>query len=504
MRARRVRLENVRCFPAANLDLDGITVVVGANNAGKSTLLRAVAMIQDFQVAGPSSFVRLGTQKGEVILDVDDLPAGYLPSDTAKWSDLQLRLALTSGAQPSLSVAGVNPNQQLSVARARFPARYPDNPILPFMAARRQFSYQEQVNEQSTRQITGNLSNLAQRLQHLQARTPKWNRYAELCDSILGFHLTAVTTRNGLTPGIVIGNDDEILVDALGDGVPMIAWLVAELVAAEGKLILIEEPEHDLHPSSLKKLLDLMIETISAGRNQVLVTTHSHVVVNAFGAAGSLYRVDAEATGEAEVPTSSAQLVDGLVGRIRVLDDLGYSLGDIGLYDGWLILEEASAETVVKQLLEWFFPRLASRLRTLSAGGVPRAEKVFDDYNRLFLYLHLESRYKGRAWVVVDGDDAGKETVQRLRQRYGDWSEANFHAWSKPDFEGYYPSRFSVKAAEARLLKGHARQDAKRSLAKQVADWMREAPDEAKSEFSESAAEVREFLTSLHEALVGR
>ena len=50
--------------------------------------------------------------------------------------------------------------------------------------------------------------------------------------------------------------------------------------------------------------------------------------------------------------------------REDLLAHLGHELYDYGLYDGWLILEEASAETIIKDyLINWFVPALAGRLR---------------------------------------------------------------------------------------------------------------------------------------------
>lgn len=63
----------------------------------------------------------------------------------------------------------------------------------------------------------------------------------------------------------------------MGEGVPQIVGLVADLVLSQGKLFLIEELENDLHPQALKALLRLMIE--SSARNQFVVTTHSNIVL---------------------------------------------------------------------------------------------------------------------------------------------------------------------------------------------------------------------------------
>jgi hypothetical protein len=58
--------------------------------------------------------------------------------------------------------------------------------------------------------------------------------------------------------------------------------------------------------------------------------------------------------------------------RVAALSDLGYELYDFNLFDGWLILEESSAERIIRDyLIPWFVPRL-TRVRTIAAGGASK------------------------------------------------------------------------------------------------------------------------------------
>jgi hypothetical protein len=190
--------------------------------------------------------------------------------------------------------------------------------------------------------------------------------------------------------------------------------------------------------------------------------------------------------------------------RRRVLDDLGYELYDYDLYDGWLILEEASAERMIRDyLVKWFAPRLVGRLRTVSAQGVGDVEPMVHDFRRLFLYLHLEERYNERAWVLVDGGK-GDEVVRKLQDRFSTWPGHHFVALREHDFERYYPVEFQQKATAALALHGQAKRDAKRELLEEVRVWCDEDDGRAKQAFEASAGEVIEFLRRLEETLVPR
>ena len=88
-------------------------------------------------------------------------------------------------------------------------------------------------------------------------------------------------------------------------------------------------------------------------------------------------------------------------------------------WDAWLLLEESSAEKIVRSyLIPWFVPSLQSRLRTYSAHSLSEVPTKFSDFNDLLVFLHLEPVYKNRAWVVVDGGTSEMEVIRKLREMY--------------------------------------------------------------------------------------
>src|SRR6185436_13062227 len=72
------------------------------------------------------------------------------------------------------------------------------------------------------------------------------------------------------------------------------------------------------------------------------------------------------------LPTSTINEVGSSpIERREVLDKLGYDLFDFDLYSSYVILEESSAETIIRELLiPTFFPSLKYKLKTIAAGGV--------------------------------------------------------------------------------------------------------------------------------------
>src|SRR5437899_10627397 len=82
----RLRLRNVRCFRDAEIPLDErVTVIVGGNASGKTTLLEAVASVTQSDDEGLSDFpLRHGAGRGEIALYEKGRSAA-----AAKWDSKQ-------------------------------------------------------------------------------------------------------------------------------------------------------------------------------------------------------------------------------------------------------------------------------------------------------------------------------------------------------------------------------------------------------------------------------
>jgi predicted ATP-dependent endonuclease of OLD family len=327
------------------------------------------------------------------------------------------------------------------------------------------------------------------------------------CKEILGFVVTAVPALNGSEPGVFVDSDATIPLDAMGEGVPNIVGLLADLALAQGKLFLIEELENDLHPVALKALLRLILSSAENDQNQFVVSTHSNIVVRYLASApdSKLFYVTSE--GQLLPPQATVREIGADPNeRMAVLRELGYELNDFNLWDGWIFLEESSAERIIRDhLIPWFAPGLVQRVRTLSADGNTNVEPAFEDFHRLVRFTHLEPAYRGRAWVVIDGDEPGHEIIAGLRERYGaTWDASRFRTLRERDFEGYYPDRFAEDRDAALAEQDRqTRRAKKRQLLERVRAWIAENPEQAKAEFETSAAEVIEVLRAIEVALFG-
>ncbi|WP_322756121.1 ATP-dependent nuclease, partial [Frankia sp. Cas3] len=493
MHLKSVSIKNYRSIESANLEFGPLTLFVGKNNSGKSAVLNVIHAMQVTGGISPSD-IRYGASEMQISYQFERIvPRNWgLSAAQAETGVVTVAVNRESGKQP--------PHLQLSNG-ASFNARdisamEPQNFIYPFLAKRKVTAFEEGITSQQTYEIRPNLSNLAARVELLMdVNHPAHRDFRSLVDEIINLPLSAVPSANGKQVGMWVNRHESIPLIAMGEGIPNMLGLITQLCLAKGHLFLIEELENDIHPEALKALLGVIERRVN--QNQFIISTHSHIVVRYLGGIPATRIYEASLTDrigdDYRLPTSTFTLVESTVtARSAVLKRLGFELSDFDLWEGWLILEESSAERLIKNyLIPWFVPRL-SMIRTLSAGGTSEVEPTFNNYRRLFLFAHLEERYREAAWVIVDGDESGRKVIDKLQTTFGaTWPKDHFRVWTHTDFERFYPQQFTDEVERVLAMPhGQHKQEAKIALGEQVRHWCDESPAEAEAAFKESAIEV--------------
>jgi predicted ATPase len=500
-----LRVQNFRSIAdSGELNLGPINLVVGRNNTGKSALLRAIYMLQEGSSPNRNN-IRLGSRATELTFTFETLP----PGNHGSFQDKSLRdiykdggiLKLTYDRNGELKLA-LMPSKVAMQGQhviTQWPATEPFNIIYPSLAGRHQQTYQQQATLESANTVYPYDSNLVARVAALgTAQIPEAERFRDLCRNVLGFTLDVLLghqQNQNQQLGIQVSRFESIPLESMGAGVSGVLGLLVSLCDAKQKLFLVEEPENDLHPQALKALLEAIIE--ASKENQFLITTHSSIVLTKLGAVPETAVIESRSD-NVRLPTSTYVNVSSTEQRLDVLRRLGYELADFYLGAGWLIFEESSAERIIRDwLIPWFAPALRS-LRTVAAKGTSRVTALTQALGEMLVFAHLEQVYKYRAWVIVDGDESGKQVVQELRAMFASWPEENFACWGETEFESYYPDRFQDRVTD---IKGttdkRQKQEMKKTLLQEVLDWIAEDPAVARTEFETSATDVVAHLTRI-------
>ena len=503
------RVKNIKGFiDSGTIEFSrGINVLVGANNSGKSTILRSIQLLQPIDSASIlqryfEQNVRRASSSAEVLLELSDpnhkqlqISANY---DLRNWLPM-LQFTKTNEAPQSLLR---DPTGNFKVCT--FPIcqqREPNNFIYPYFSRRKPTEFTGQSNEinaQTVEEITRHLVSKVDRLS--DPEHPSHTAFRDACNKTLGFNISCIQSGDGKQVGLRLADGTLLAVNSMGEGTLNILVMLVHLSYASGKLFLIEEIENDLHPRALKALMEYLIERSEF--NQFIVSTHSNIVTKCLSSApnANLISIRVGLDAETKIPTSSCEMIgDDPKRRIELLEDLGYEPSDFYLWKAYLLLEESTAERLIKDfIIPHMVPALDGNLKTVAASGIADVEARFVDFHRLFTFIHTCPQYAQRAWVAVDGGQKGKEVISKLQVKYKSWPAEHFRSFGKNDFEYYYPPRFHTEVTNALgLPNGLERQRAKNELVQQILRWTRSDPETAKKEFKSSAAEILEFLQEI-------
>ncbi|MFN6471003.1 MAG: ATP-dependent nuclease [Nostoc sp. SerVER01] len=501
MKIHKVKLSNVRAYQNAEIELSpSINLIVGENNSGKTTMLRSLLFLQD-----RSSFmtqdIRKNEEEARIKLTFEGNIKKYFHPVIVDFIRNYSCLDIVIDPSKGLTINGndINsygiPNFILNME--------PKNFIYPFLSKRKVTTFNEGINRNYSNSIIGNFSNLYAKVDRITTDgLPAKDEYIKACSEILGFLVSSYPSENGKKSVYIVDNFQHIPLELMGEGIVNILGLILDLCMAKDNLFLIEEPENDIHPKALKKLLSFILE--KSKTNQFVITTHSNIVLKYLGSEelSKIFKVDMQFVDR--IPTSSIAEVDNSPkARREILEDLGYELLDFDIWDTWLILEESSAEVIIKEfLIPYFVPELKERLKTCSTDGVEKVPDRFYALHSLCLFFHLQQTFDQKIWVLVDGGENETIIINDLKNKYKSWNKDSFCQLKQHDFEKYYPEEFQAEVDKVlKILNKKEKRNAKKILLDNVKKWYTENPDIAKEAFSKSACEVIDILKNIEKVV---
>lgn len=487
----------------------GINVIVGKNNAGKSRLLQAVLCLQStnhYIFNQPKEAVRIGASESTIRICLEDIKTAHLNKAGIADGDRGIvTLSFNSETLPrKFTFAPDGTNREAIREIDIITHQEPNNFILPYTMKRfaQGFNPLTGNNLPQPRYVLESLSELTNKIHPFtQSTHPEHQRFDALCEAFIGSPMGIIEGTNGHLPGIYTGQNGSIPLSQMGDGVPHILGLIVHLLKAENKLFVIEELENGINPEPLKLLLEEIKHSAKERHNQFLISTHNEIVLQTLASEEdcTIIEVTQARMKPGDIPESSFVQIerDNVEARRRVLRNLGYSLADSDMFEGWLLLEEASAETIIRRfLIPQFAPKLINVLGIIASRGYNQVEDQFTALALNFLYLHLTPAYKKRIWVIIDAGDREKEVIERLKHDFVGWPPEHFDQFGEHDFERYYPSCFQQDVEKILTLPTNSKdakkkkQEAKKELLVKVMQWIDEDRERARQGFECSAQEV--------------
>lgn len=499
MKISQVRLYNVRCFEEVGIALSGgCNIFVGQNNCGKSTVLRAALNLANIH------FDQQDVRPHTSISYVSTVLTEMNPEQSLAYGQASIgAVRYTVRLRGELPDFGDSRSIELPMETPLFRTTKPDHVIVPFVAKRKASGFSETINLAAQANLDGTLVNIYSKIDLLaSAGHPKHSQFMQAVSQIVGLPITTKPSVSGKQAGFYFDEAHFVPLDRMGDGVSEMVSLIVELCTERNKIFVLEEPETNLHPRGLKALLAMVRD--SAETNQFLIATHSNVVVRELGSSEDtkVFRVVKHSDNFA-APSIVEELERTPDAHLELLRDLGYEFSDLELYDGWLFLEESSAERIIRDILiPHFVPALRGRLRTFAANGVDDLRSSVAEFERLMVFIHLQPIYAERLWIRADGDEAGISVITALKNTFPNYPLGAIDHFCAEQFEHYYPTHFEAKAMSAlSLTDRRQKRSAKLALLQEVIEWSFANPKEALAAWEVSAAEPIEMLRNIENKL---
>jgi energy-coupling factor transporter ATP-binding protein EcfA2 len=300
-----IRIQRFKRIVDAPIDLEGVNVLVGGNNSGKSSIIQglhfAVGLLQTIALSGDWGAAEATSLNPNQLIyspseDVYALaPGGRLLEPPEKAINFELTLA--SGRSCSVNVRkGRNRNilvaiKKPKVGKALSSLKRPFSVFSPGLAG---ISKRETYVSDGVlfRTLARGDANLVLRNILLRLRSqPQWNAFLnDLRDVFpqLDIEVDFDTETSEFIDVSIRTTNEWVPLEIAGTGVLQATQILSYIHRFEPSIIVLDEPDSHLHPNNQRLLCALLKKVAEERGTQVLLTTHSRHVVNALSAGSKL------------------------------------------------------------------------------------------------------------------------------------------------------------------------------------------------------------------------
>ena len=306
-----------------SIQFDDVTVLIGANNSGKSTLLQALIFFQNC--------IRTTWHEGSgSFVEQSALPADFGPLPVAIFEDLWTAGDVTNTIRICATYeSGYTIEFKVTTAHGRIfiEPLIPTGlrPSLPDIEIRMvpifsSFVPREQLLDQAQRQDRMRQQQHGQIIRNLLWDLKESDLWDLLCMSLAVLFPDTTLSLDVDRRGLILTWKDDILgkverdVMTGGAGFHQCLQILASVLAPGTGMALLDEPDAHLHPDRQARLMGVLTELAKRRNFQLVVASHSPHVFHAFQKTGASIRVCHDG---AVIP------FDVGLEQLRTLDDLG-------------------------------------------------------------------------------------------------------------------------------------------------------------------------------------
>ncbi len=444
----RIIIENYRCYNHHEIEFKNLTIIVGKNNAGKSTMVEALRLVslalsrfRNVNYINPPIWLEL-PQKAKGIspslksygFNIENLFHNYgtPPSIITAYFENSIKVKIYIGENAELFCVLMNEKNEYIVSKSLVNSlKLPQVNILPELTS---LQKEEKIlNKDYVRQnLSTDLASNHFRNQ-LSLFYENFPRFIQLSESSWnGLRIRDLENRNAL-PGSnqklsLLVQDGAFVSEIgwMGSGLQMwlqIMWFLSRV--NENEVIILDEPDVYMHPDLQRRLIRLLKDQYKF----VIVSTHSIEIIS-------------------EVEPSNILVIDkqkeksSFANRLPVVQNILNSIGSIHnlqLTKLWssnkLIIVEGEDISILKRLHNKLYPNSIE-----SFDSVPNFDiggwGGWNNAKGSNMLLKETIDYDIKVYCIFDSDYHTPEEIterEKEAQRVG----VNIHIWKKKEIENY-------------------------------------------------------------------
>lgn len=299
MGLRNIKIERFKRLESIDFDLDGVNILVGGNNSGKSTIIQAVhfafTLFQSLTIANkwpPKEKKSLTISPSELIYIPSEDPyslgyGGRLLEDVGKAIILyftfsngeEINLAVRKGRITNLIVEPDNIDFAKSLSNLKSPYSI-FSPGLAGVSRNEAFVSDGVLLRALAR---GDANIVLRNILHRLSQKTEWQSFIEDLSLIfpsVRLDVQFATEIDQYVTVDVIESNRRVPLDLAGTGLLQTIQILAYFHLFAPKIIILDEPDSHLHPNNQRLLCSLLSSLALEREVQVLITTHSRHVID--------------------------------------------------------------------------------------------------------------------------------------------------------------------------------------------------------------------------------
>lgn len=380
----QIRIQNFKCLLDVTLDLAPLTMLIGPNDSGKTSVLEALRLLSETAHTDKELFDFRNELKPTIFSGINDLYFRIWNQDTSRTIELEvigsmgllpIEYSLQLFNPQSTSTTGqtvvgsdhaildkttvlndqfgfsrTNLNNAYRLACNRGVASWDVKAFVQALQTSSVYKFNPELLREASKPSPDPLEhrgkNLAAVLDTMMTGADREGFTAleatlkRECPMLKG-----ITLRTGQRKSVIksieylLAGPGKVAVPAaqVSDGVMLLTSYLALAYSDTAEIILLEEPENGLHPTRLKMIIDLLRKMttgeIGNRKRQIILTTHSPLLLN-YCQKEEVRIVRRNAEGATTItPMAQAPGIDKLLSEFA-LGELWYLLGEEGLLKG--------------------------------------------------------------------------------------------------------------------------------------------------------------------------